>query len=306
VLLAQAHLGGPGAAAAAARAEQTLRRLGARTLAADAARLQADLDRAARPPLAVKVLGRFVVERDGVPVAAAEWQSRKARDLLKVLVARRGRPVARDALVDMLWGDEDSGKGGSRLSVTLSTLRAVLDPAKRFDPEHFVANDRAAAWLRLEHLAVDVEAFLADARAGLRAVSEGDTDAAGSLLMKAEAAYTGELFEEDLYEDWAVVLREEARATYVSVAMALADLAVVGGDHDGAARYLLRVLANDPYDERAHLQLVGALSAAGRHGEARRMYRAYCGRMAELDVEPAAFPEARTRRPVGAAGSPSS
>ena len=65
---------------------------------------------------------------------------------------------------------------------------------------------------------------------------------------------------------------------------------------------MLRVLARDPYDERAHLLLVTALSAAGRHGEARRMYRAYCGRMAEIAVEPAAFPDAGSRRPAGVPG----
>jgi DNA-binding SARP family transcriptional activator len=81
--------------------------------------------------------------------------------------------------------------------------------------------------------------------------------------------------------------------------MALADLALGARDHDGAARYLLRVLARDPYDERAHLHLVTALSAAGRHGEARRMYRAYCGRMAEIAVEPAAFPDRVPERLAG-------
>ncbi|MDQ3972894.1 MAG: winged helix-turn-helix domain-containing protein, partial [Actinomycetota bacterium] len=245
------------------------------------------------------VLGGFSVERAGTPVLATEWQSRKARDLLKILIARRGHPVAREALVDLLWPDEEPSRAASRLSVTLSTLRSVLDPHKRFEPGHFVTNDRVAAWLRLEHVAVDVEAFLADARAGLRALAAGDPKTAAALLTAAEAAYAGDFMEEDLYEDWSVVLREEARTTYVSVAMALADLALAAGDHDGAARYLLRVLARDPYDERAHLQLVTALSAAGRHGEARRMYRAYCARMADIDVEPAAFPDARSRRPAG-------
>ena len=299
VLLAQARLGGPDAGAAAAEAEVRLRQLGARPLAAEAAALKADIVSAARPALAVHVLGGFSVERAGTPILITEWQSRKARDLLKVLISRRGHPVARDVLLDLLWPEEDPAKAGSRLSVTLSTLRSVLDPDKRFDPEHFIANDRAAAWLRLEHVSVDVEGFLVDARAGLQALAAGDTRGARRLLGAAEAAYAGEFLEEDLYEDWSAVLREEARTTYVSVAMALADLAFAAGDHDGAARYLLRVLARDPYDERAHLQLVTALSAAGRHGEARRMYRAYSGRMAEIAVEPAAFPDPRSRRLAG-------
>jgi ATP/maltotriose-dependent transcriptional regulator MalT len=297
VLLARARLGGPDAAMEAARAELALRRVGARSLAAEAARMQDDLARAARPTLAVRVLGGFGVERRGTAIHNAEWQSRKARDLLKILVARRGRPVPRDVLIDLLWRDEDvdADKAGSRLSVTLSTLRAVLDPGKAFDAEHFIAHDRAAAWVRLEHVVVDVEAFLADARAGLAAVAAGDP---GALipLARAEAAYSGEFLEEDLYEDWSTVLREEARTTYLSVAMALADLALGAGDHEGAARYLLRVLARDPYDERAHLHLVAAYRGAGRHGEARRMYRTYCDRMADIDVEPAAFPDAGPRR----------
>ncbi len=136
------------------------------------------------------------------------------------------------------------------------------------------------------------------ARAGLDALAAGQAEVAGTLLTRAETAYAGDFLEEDPYEDWAVVLREEARSTYVAVAMALADRAGSLGDHDGAARYLLRVLSRDPYDERAHLQLVGALSAAGRHGEARRMYRAYCDRMAEIEVEPTPFPDTRARRPA--------
>ena len=296
VLLAQARLGGPDAGAMASEAERRLRQIGARPLAAEAAALQADIVSAARPALAVSVLGGFRVERAGTQILITEWQSRKARDLLKVLISRRGHPVARDVLFDLLWPDEDPAKAGSRLSVTLSTLRSVLDPDKRFDPEHFIANDRAAAWVRLEHVTVDVEQFLADARAGLHALAAGDRQGAGRQLAAAEAACAGEFLEEDLYEDWSVVLREEARTAYVSVAMALADLALASGDHDDAARYLLRVLARDPYDERAHLQLVRALSAAGRHGEARRMYRAYSGRMAEIAVEPAAFPDLRSTR----------
>ena len=66
--------------------------------------------------------------------------------------------------------------------------------------------------------------------------------------------------------------------------------AAARGDADAATRYYLRVLERDPFDEPAHLGLVGALDAAGRHGEARRRYRAYCVRMEAIGVESAPFP----------------
>ncbi len=40
------------------------------------------------PPIRVHTLGTFVLYRSGKPVAASEWPSRKARDILKILAAR--------------------------------------------------------------------------------------------------------------------------------------------------------------------------------------------------------------------------
>jgi DNA-binding SARP family transcriptional activator len=77
---------------------------------------------------------------------------------------------------------------------------------------------------------------------------------------------------------------------YVRVARQLAADAHAVGDNDGAVRFLLRVLERDAYDEEAHLALVLALVDAGRHGEARRAFRVYRGRMDEVGVEPASFP----------------
>jgi DNA-binding SARP family transcriptional activator len=87
-------------------------------------------------------------------------------------------------------------------------------------------------------------------------------------------------------------LREEARAAYRAVAGALAELAAQAGKHDDAIRYRLRIVERDPYDEDSQLGLVRAFIGAGRHGEARRAYRAYAGRMEQIGVEPAPLPTA--------------
>jgi ATP/maltotriose-dependent transcriptional regulator MalT/DNA-binding SARP family transcriptional activator len=273
--------------AAAAAADERLRELGARGYRAQLARLLT-AEEAAR--VAVQTLGRFRVMVDGAALPLAAWQSRKARDLLKILVARRGRPVPREALMEALWPGEDPGRLANRLSVALSTLRAVLDPQKQLDPERFVGADRGAVWLDRDHVAVDVERFLADATAGLICRRAAVPD--GGRLARAESAYAGDFLEEDAYEDWAIPLREEARAVYIDIARALAEDAAAAGDVDGAVRHFLRVLEKDPYDERAHLALVAALAGSGRHGEARRSFRAYCARMEEIGVESAAFPVA--------------
>ena len=276
----------------AERGERQLRGLGVRTQTQAAGPLLAT--RPPQPRLLVRSLGRFEVLRDGQTVPATAWQSKKARDLLKVLLARRGRPVAREVLMDVLWPDEAPARLGNRLSAALSVVRGVLDPDHSLPAEHYVTADASALRLDLANLDVDVETFLADADTGRRLLEAGRIDEAIELLSHAEASYTGDFLEEDPYEDWAVPLREEARAGYIRLVSTLAQDANQRGDPNSAIRWFLRLLERDPYDEGAHLRLVSALEKAGRHGEARRRFRLYVDRMEEIAVEAAPFPS-----PVG-------
>jgi DNA-binding SARP family transcriptional activator len=288
-------LNGDPARRAAEDAASVFRSIGARGPAAEALERLETLDRARRAPVEIRALGRFRVSRDGAPIAPTAWQSRKARDLLKILVSRRGRPTTRETLFELLWPEEDPEPLANRLSVALATARGVIDPDKRFPADWFIGGDKQAVWLDTAHLEIDVEAFLQRAESGLRLVREGRPDDAMGALAEAEAGYGGAFLEEDPYEDWAVALREEAQAAYIAVTRVLAEAAAGYGNADDATRYFLRILEHDGYDEAAHLGLVRALRSAGRHGEARRRYGVYADRMREMGVEAAPFPAARSR-----------
>ncbi len=178
-------------------------------------------------------------------------------------------------------------------------MRVVLDPDKRRTAGYFVAADKDSVQLDLNHVKVDADAFLRSAHAGLALVRRGSMHEAAAVLGKAERLYAGDFLEEDRYEDWAVDLREEARATYVAVARVLAERSLEAGDHDSAVRCYLRILDTDSWDEDAHLRLVSALERAGRRGEARRRYRTYASRMGELDLPAAPFPRVGPQRTSG-------
>ena len=87
------------------------------------------------------------------------------------------------------------------------------------------------------------------------------------MLEAAERAYAGDFLEDEPDAEWAVALREEARAAYLAVAELLAS---ASSDPERAVGYRLRMLELDPFDERSHLALVAGLTALGRHGEALR------------------------------------
>jgi DNA-binding SARP family transcriptional activator len=165
----------------------------------------------------------------------------------------------------------------------------VLDPDKRFDPEYFVKADGDSLRVDIEHVELDVDRFLVAADAALVEHRRGDGEAATGMLAATEAMYIGDVLEDDPYVDWHVSLREEARAAYLAVAAALAERRIAGDDHEAAIRLLLRLLEREPYDETSHLRLVGLLSRAGRHGEARRRFQHYVDRMRELELEPRSF-----------------
>jgi DNA-binding SARP family transcriptional activator len=295
-------VGGEHGREAAAEAERIFRSIGARGPAADAADIVEAISQAQRPTLRIQSLGRFRLVRNGDVVPQTAWQSKKARDLLKILVARRGRPTTRDTFFELLWPDEDPEPLGNRLSVALATVRSVLDPDKTYPAEYFVPADKGSIALDLDHIDLDVEVFLDDAAGASRLARAGDRAGAQIRLEAAEALYGGDFLEEDPYEDWAVGLREEAQATYISIARSLAEAAAAEGDADVATRYYLRILERDPYDEGAHLGLVSALVAAGRHGEGRRRYGFYAAKMEEIAVEAAPFPAQVTASGQGRRG----
>ena len=93
--------------------------------------------------VAIRTLGAFGVLRGGEPVPATTWQSKKARTLVKVLVARRGRTISREGLAEILWPGADPVAVARRMSVALATARAVLDPGHVRPSGYFIVAKRA-------------------------------------------------------------------------------------------------------------------------------------------------------------------
>jgi DNA-binding SARP family transcriptional activator len=233
------------------------------------------------PAVSIRTLGVFDVIRDDTPVPSFVWKSKKAQHLLKILIARR-KATSREQLIELLWPEGDLAKAGNRLSVLLWTLRNVLQPRACEGP---LASNAGMVWLDHIHVNVDVEEFLSEANAAL-AVHQGGRPDATERLMAAIAAYTGDFLEEDAHQNWATPLAEEVRATHIALLRALAARLRQTGEIDGAIRYLLRLIGQDPFDEQAHLDLVTMQLDTGHFGEALRHYDIYVKRMKAIDVYP--------------------
>ncbi|MFY1670452.1 BTAD domain-containing putative transcriptional regulator [Plantactinospora sp. WMMB334] len=298
-----------------------LHRLGVREGAWHVAGPLAAIGPAPVPEVAVQTLGHFVVRLAGVPVPAAAWQSRKARELVKVLAGQLGRPLARENLAALLWPQTPPEVALRRLSVLVSTVRAVLDPDRRHPADRYLGTDPATVRINPARVWVDAVRFHDAARAAIAADGaspprgrpgpEGGTAPSGEragdveVLGRLEAVaamYTGDFCDDgEVTGEWVNRPRTALAELHRELVRRLALRCLRTGRPEAAVGWYLRLTVEDGYDESAHLGLVSALSAAGRHGEAARRYRDYLGRMREIEVEPATFPVGRAEPPAGRA-----
>ena len=175
--------------------------------------------------------------------------------------------------------------------MALSTLRGVLDEQRRFDADHFVLSSAGAVSLDLDSVAVDLEAFLREAAAGLALHDEGLAEQAHAHLSAAETAYAGDLLEEDLYEDWAGRgARAGARPLRPRGACPAADAPPATTTARCASRC---ACSNATPTTRTPTSRWCSRSSTRPPREARRAFRVYRGRMDEVGVEP---PRSRPRR----------
>ncbi len=76
--------------------------------------------------LRITLIGGLAVERDGTVLPTGEVGSRKARTVLKVLAAQRGRLVPMDRLVEVLWVGRPPADAAANVATLVSRLRASL------------------------------------------------------------------------------------------------------------------------------------------------------------------------------------
>jgi LuxR family transcriptional regulator, maltose regulon positive regulatory protein len=242
----------------------------------------------ARPAAAVRVgvLGPLEVRRDGRVVDTPELHRIRVRELLSLLVV--DRTVSRDRAVDLLWPELDPPRGRANLRVTLRHLQRVLEPDRASGAApYFVRGDahqlRLAPVPGLEVDCWEAHDHLDRAEAARRL---GDAGSRVNELRAAVAGWRGRPLP-DL--DRLAALDRAGRhleSRLVEAAVTLGELELVGGAADTAGRLAERVLAADPYAERAHrLAVAAALHTRDRVATTAAADR-LCAALDDLGVDP--------------------
>jgi DNA-binding SARP family transcriptional activator len=223
---------------------------------------------AARPLLTVHFLGRFHVTLAGAPVDTTS--SRRTRNVLAYLLAKRDAPVPRDVLMEVFWPGADPDAARNRLHVALSGVRQVLRDAwprpvieRRVDA--YRISDSVAVWS-------DVEQFEASHLAGSRAEAAGDRETAERCYQAACQLYEGDFLSDDPYVDWALTARETLQLHAVEILRRLMQIYIDRHHHGPAAVLGRRILEMDPCNEQVHRLLMTCYAATNQRHLALAQY----------------------------------
>jgi predicted ATPase/DNA-binding SARP family transcriptional activator len=223
----------------------------------------------------IRLLGGFAVSIGGT-VADERWRLRKAKTLVKLLALAPGHRMHRDAILDILWPDQD-------VSAATNNLHQALHAARRaLGGQHVLLRDEAVV---LEGATVDVDIF---EELAAKARASGSVDD----LRDAAAAWGGELLPEDAYANWAEVHRDRLADAHMGVVTQLASALVDAGAADDAVATIEPLALARPADEVVQRTFLTALAASGRRFDA---VSAYEKLREELDAEYAAEPEPQTK-----------
>ncbi len=226
----------------------------------------------------LRILGRFVVLRDGAEVPAAAFGGRKVRALVRILVTRRDRIVPNDVLTELLWPDRAPADPAANLQVLVNRARRAVGR-----PDLVVTGSSGYALTSERWCVVDAERFLADVARAAELRGRIALDA----YKLALAAGDAEPLTEDRYTGWAEPYRDEILRARQTAWERAASLALEVGDPGLAVAWAAAAARAEPLREVAVLTMVRALAATGDSVAALARYQAYRRQLAdELGLDP--------------------
>ncbi|RPI29934.1 MAG: hypothetical protein EHM70_15150, partial [Chloroflexota bacterium] len=220
----------------------------------------------------IRLLGLVEVEQAGTLLHG--FESRKSLALLCYLIAR-GKPVSREFLIDLFWGEKSEKRGRGNLSRVLNNLNQLLPGLIQADRYTIQFVQRSEDW-------VDLYRFQ-------DLVGKGDPDS----LSEAVRLWRGEFMEGNYLdgcpeaETWMVTEREHWRHQYTLALEALVAHHLSRGEFSQALAYVSTQLELDPWREEVHCQRMELLARTGQRSAALKQYE-LCRKMLleELGVEP--------------------
>ncbi|GAA1655741.1 AfsR/SARP family transcriptional regulator [Actinoplanes couchii] len=244
------------------------------------------------PGLRFAILGPLRVSRRGTPVRLGPVQQRV---VLAVLLLRANRPVARQSLIDAVWGEEPPAYAVNLVQRHASGLRRALGVRLTWTDAGYT--------LTVPPGCLDLAEFEA-ALGRARAARDGDDPATAAGAFRAAAALWRGPVCAGLSSPWLDAERDRLAEVRLDADEDRLDAEISAGEHAGSILELRRLAARHPLRERLTTLLMLALSRSGRQADALAVFTAARTRLRdELGVDPGEPMRLMHRRILTGAGA---
>lgn len=244
--------------------------------------------------LRVHCLGGFRVRRDQTLVREAEWKSKRAKTLVKMLAAQDNQSMPREQAMEWLWPGRKPTHLRSTFNSLLHRARKVLEPEPGVGKDIFCTREEGdLIALNRDWVWTDVNQFLSHLDAARRMKTNQNQEKVILEYEKAAALYEGDFLPEEQYSDWAIPMRDRLRVQYLGALEDASALAETSGDRSAALKFHERLFLADPCNEKSCCWLMMRYQSEGRRNDAIRSYeRCELALQRDLELEP----EKRTKQ----------
>ena len=215
-----------------------------------------------------------------------KWPSKKGKSIFAYLLLNHRKKIFRDVLMDIFWKKSCPDSARNCLNVYMHRLRRVLE---EIDPnnEYILFKDECYYLNPLIKIKLDIEEFRKAWRNAQSIEHEKNLSAAVSEYQQAAEIYNGEFLEEEIYEDWSSLDRENLKEIFLVILDKISENFMHTAKYNEAIIVCEGILKKDNCREDIYRRLMTCYAYLGQRSKALKLYHK-CSKMlkAELEAEP--------------------
>lgn len=235
------------------------------------------------PLLRVQLFGKERVAYGDIPILGGKNSITKAMKLLLILLYNGKEGIARNKLLEDLYGRESLADVANNLRVTVHRLKKMLLEAGLPEHEYVVVQGGVYYWDSPMETEIDVEIFK---NLIARAKKETDEKKKVELLSEACRLYGGEFLQKLSGDEWVLIESVQCKKLYTFALQELCEILMEQREFDEVLRLLEPACEMYPFDEWQSVK-IDCYIAMNRHKDALLEYEATAKMLfEELGVSP--------------------
>ncbi len=234
--------------------------------------------------LSIKLFGGFLVEYDGMMLSSLSPRADSLWMLFRFFLANRGKFITSEALIDMLWQEDDVVNPRKALQNLIYRLRKQLPETDEYGRPYILSQHRTYGWNT--EAAVNVDAFEFDRLTSLvkGGLPEDELKCSCERIMEL---YTGDYMEDIADEKWVETLTSYYRRQYFSCINSYIGMLYEQHLYNEVIDVCSSALQHNMFEEHYHAMMIHAMLANGNRYGAMSHYKSITSLLSkELDVQP--------------------